>query len=223
MRRQQIVASAVVFSWLFSGCGSVAVPYIKGDQDGKKEWTGDETSKEYCSRLTTNADATAQKELGWGIVLGILSGGMAVTGAAVGPDTGSDASWLGKGRSGLIIAGGALLALPATLLLTRSKDANAASANAGQAMGLSDNAEMMKQCLAARTALVNARSNIADAAQKDITARVKQYQDVIDKATEARKDAETKGDVPSQLSANALIKAAQAKMAAELNNSADKK
>lgn len=213
MTQKSIVAGFLILAWVSSGCRSVAVPYLQGDTGGGTTWNKDETPKQYCRRLTADADSFAQSELGWGIVMGLLAGGLAVTGAAIGPDTDASANWAARNRNTLVLGLGALLVLPATLLLTRSKDANSASATAGQALGGTDDADMLRQCLAARSALVNSRSELADVAAKNAPDRLQQYQGIIDKAIESKR---TATDEAGKKAADELIKATQARMASEL-------
>jgi hypothetical protein len=150
------------------GCHSIPYPRYPGEEYkiGDKKITQEKAEKAdaYCSRVATNADATSQLELGFGIFLGLVAGAAVITGSAIGPDTSSDANWAEKNRNALILGSGGLLSVPTTILLMRSKDASRASARATEALTNTGEDERMNACLKARAELVGARGVAADVA-----------------------------------------------------------
>jgi hypothetical protein len=212
------IATLATLSILLSGCVPAAVPILKG-QHG---WAEDESGRHYCSQVATNADKSAQRYLGTGIVMSLAAGGAIIAGTAMGPDTSNDANWAAKNRNTLVLGTGGILAIPATVLLMRSRDASTASAAAGQAMGL-DNNKALNQCLQARSDLVNARSAIADFATKDLLDKIKPLQDVRDKKEQERVAKQAAADNSQKDSEDQKQKQKEADQAAAVVKAADDK
>lgn len=157
-----------------SACDTVVLPHLK--RYPGVDYTFVEPSRSYCHRLAKTADDVASAYLGTGIALALVAGGTIVVGAVVGPDTSSGASWAGTNRNALIVAAGGLLAIPAVLLLMRSRDASTASADAGRALTFDDSDEGLDKCLAARAEFVNARGAMAEAVRADLVKRAEQLE-----------------------------------------------
>jgi hypothetical protein len=176
MFRRRAIALALVLS---SGCSGITLPYLKGQTPPRatSPLRHDERAEVYCQRIARSADRSAQVNLGLGIVTALAAAGSLAVGAIVGPDPASDANWAQRNRNMLILSAGGLLAIPATILLMRSRDASTASAVAGKAM-FDDDA--MLKCLAARSELAGARSAIADFVRKDLDGRRKALDEIQD-------------------------------------------
>lgn len=194
-----------------SGC-SIATPYLKPTKTsaGRVVWSENrpEYGVEYCQRLAVNADATSQKELAAGIILGLIASGLAIAGAAMGP--GASDAWVDRNRNALALGLGGILAVPTTIVLMRSKDASRASAAAGRGMALEDG-EAMKECLRVRGDWAGARAEAAEYAKSGFTDRIKALQELKEKSEEEartkRKEADaldpTKVDEKNRLSEEA--------------------
>jgi hypothetical protein len=164
----------------FAGCGSAPVPQVK------EQWNEStntmqremENGYEYCRRVATNSDVRSQWYLGTGIGLSILAASLVVAGTAMGPDTDSGASWVEENRNSLIISGGGLVAIPATVFLMLTKNSTRTSAAAALGMMAADDASALKTCLQARNSLVNARLDIADYVKDTYQERIDSLQQV---------------------------------------------
>jgi hypothetical protein len=108
---------------------------------------------------------------------------MAVVGAAIGPDNDDDANWAQRNRNTLILAGGGILSVPATIMLKRSADAAKASAEAGSNVSARDDPAALDKCKEARAYLVSARGQSADSVEASL-------KDKIDAVTNAKVSAE---------------------------------
>lgn len=204
--------SAITACVFVAGCADV-IPYHLGD----KGWKGakDESADQYCSRLALAADSAAQAQLGFGIVLSVFAGSAIVTGAAIGPDTSMGANWAAKNRNTMILASGGLLAVPATILLMRSKDTSKASGAGALALSGATDADKWRACLQARSDLATDRSAEADYVQKDLSSRVASLQDTQQKqqqvSADAQKVLDSNADDPTK------ARAAQVKATADAN------
>jgi hypothetical protein len=134
--------------------------------------------RQFCADLATDADTYSRTYLATGILAALLSGAGVVAGTVMGP--GPDDNWATKNRNALVIGSSALLAVPATLLLMRSKDADKAAADAGEALALSSSGEAFEKCLSVRSELIQSRSNIADYALQEIDKRVGSANEYVD-------------------------------------------
>jgi len=141
-----------------TGCAAAPVPYLKGQKDAND------------------------------VIGGILAGAAAIAESAMGPDTSTNANWGAKNRNALVLEAAGILAVPTTILLMRSRDANTASAEAGAARAL-DKDEALVKCLEARKDLVNSRSAAADVAKKNLDNTLKILQDIKDKEAKAAQEA----------------------------------
>lgn len=171
----KIIALTVSLGIGLMGCAD-ALPFKKGDPfNGHLK--DPQSGKDYCMGLSAATDKAAQIYLAFGIISALAAGGGIIAGGLMGPDTSSNANWVAKNRNAITIGSGALLAVPATILIMRSKDNSKASAAASNALAPDfDDAQAMKQCLDARADLVNARNNIADVVANDLSARMKAIQ-----------------------------------------------
>lgn len=168
--KRQFMAVVIICCLFFSGCQYTTMPYLKGNP--RKADTTDESGKSYCRRLADSTDATARANLTWGIILAIISGGGILAGSIMGPDTSDNANWAEQNRNAITIGVAGLLVLPATLLLMRSTHMSSASAEAGKAMSLGSDSEMMARCLVVRAKLLTDRNALAELAQRDANQRV---------------------------------------------------
>lgn len=157
-----------------------ALPFRKGDYF-KGPLPDPQSGKDYCMGLSAATDHAAQVDLSFGIIAALAASAGIVAGGLMGPDTSSNANWVAKNRNAITIGSGALLAVPATILIMRSKDNSKASAAASNALAPDfDGDQAMKQCLGVRADLVNARNNIADIVANDLSARMKAIQKTLE-------------------------------------------
>lgn len=156
--------SLVAVVVLTAGCRSLPTPYLERGTQWHKDRA--ELGKEYCQRVAVVADINGQKFLGVGIMLGIVATALSVAGAAMGPSPEDDPNWAEKNRNTLVLASGAALAIPTTILLMRSKNASNASGAARLGMKLKDD-EAMATCLDASAELANSRANAAEYAKAE--------------------------------------------------------
>lgn len=154
MKRIVHVCGVVLMAHVFL-VGCATIPRPARNKDGTFE-----SGPDYCDRIAATTDSASQSSLGWGIGLAIPAVAAAVVGLAMGPDTSSSAGWVGANRNALTVSAGALLALPAGLLLARSVSLSGISSQAGEATQLPDK-EGREACLKLRSAILTARSQLA--------------------------------------------------------------
>lgn len=83
-----------------------------------------------CQRLADESQRDTQLFMGTGVTAAVLGGVGVVSGVAMGPDRGTEASWLERNRNVLVGAGGVILSGAGVLLLLRAAEAGRASGEA---------------------------------------------------------------------------------------------
>lgn len=155
-----VILLTVVFE---TGCATpVVYPNIKGlAQDDGTLAPADETGRQYCRRLATTTDVLATNRFIGGASFAGAATFLAVMAAAMGPgEDGKD--WHVRNRNLLTLGGAAILAIPATLFLSRAMDFSTASGAASRAQA--SNAEddkIMAACLRSRAIALDTRAALA--------------------------------------------------------------
>ncbi|WAS96569.1 hypothetical protein [Nannocystis punicea] len=174
--------------------GAVVIPF----QGPAAKLNDVESSKQYCLRLAESADKRGQAFLGLGIFMGLVASGLAIAGAAMGPDDHPRANWAAENRNAIFIAGGGALAIPTTIMLMRSKNASNASSASASALdpSLADD-ERMRRCLKAREEWVSARATAAEYAQEGYTKKLEALERAAEAAKEDKKASEEAANDPN--------------------------
>ncbi|HRI67126.1 MAG TPA: hypothetical protein PK156_22935 [Polyangium sp.] len=152
------------------GCGNTPLPIVTSQKDAQNKVSYEmENGHQYCRKLSEHSDDAALTMLGFGIVGTVLASAAVIAGSAMGPDTSADANWAQRNRNSLVLGAGGLLAVPTTVLLTRSSAGNTASADAGAAMALDKENEALKKCLEVRQQHVASRNAAVDVTKQEFS------------------------------------------------------